>query len=228
MSAGRTAGIDEAGRGPILGPMVLGCVVLSDTAAERLAAAGVADSKHFGAGAKAHERRLALLGHIEREADHVAVCVVSVEEIDDRSHGGLNRLEQARAAALLAAAPAAARIIADGARLFAPLRARYPQLEAVDRGESAHVAVAAASIAAKVRRDELWLEIARRYEPDFGPISGGGYLNEATRRFLRAYCARHRRIPPEGRKSWPWTFCADLLPELQGAPLQGSLDLGES
>ena len=44
--------------------------------------------------------------------------------------------------------------------------------------------------------------IAERYEEQFGPVRGGGYLNAATRRFLEAYEARHGRLPPEARRSW--------------------------
>ena len=71
---------------------------------------------------------------------------------------------------------------------------------------------------AKTRRDELWHLIAARYAPVFGPevARGGGYLNPATRRFLRAYHQRLGGIPPEGRQSWPWTFLSE--PETETAP----------
>ncbi len=207
-------GLDEAGRGPILGPMVMGCVALRRDAARALLSAGVADSKSFGSGPAAHAARSALVPLIRSLADHASVVVIDVAEIDHRTRlGELNRLEQEHALRLLAEAPAADRIIADGERLFAPLRARYPMLEAKNGAESQHVAVAAASILAKVRRDEIFRKITRRYEPQFGSLvaRGGGYVNEATRRFLRAYCEQHRRIPPEGRRSWPWTFVSDLI-----------------
>ena len=103
-------------------------------------------------------------------------------------------------------------MIADGKNLFSPLRTQWPQLRALDEGEQAHAAVAAASILAKVRRDELWHCIARRYTPDFGEIDGMGYVNAGTRRFLRAFIERHRAIPPEARRSWPWQFAVDILP----------------
>lgn len=206
-------GLDEAGRGPILGPMVLACVAIHAEAAQELAGLGVTDSKRFGAGPAAHRARLRLSERIYELADHVGVAVIDPREIDSRP-GQLNHIEREHAARLIAAAPPCSRIVADGARLFAPLAERYPQLSAQDRAESAHVCVAAASIIAKSRRDTLWLGICERYQAEFGEFldghAGGGYPNQATRRFLRAYFSRYRRLPPEARKTWPTEFLADL------------------
>jgi ribonuclease HII len=224
-------GVDEAGRGPILGPMVLACVALDGAAQESLRALGVTDSKRFGAGPKAHAARAALVQKVHAHARHVAVAVIEVDEIDVRTRRGeLNKLEQEVALRLLGDAPAATRIVADGARIFAPLRHHYPHLQAENKAELSSVAVAAASLCAKVRRDELWESICARYRDEFGAhlqgFAGGGYLNDATRRFLRAYCARYRRIPPEGRTSWPWDFVAELLPaESLPAPVGAPLEL---
>ncbi|MSP61940.1 MAG: hypothetical protein EXR72_16725 [Myxococcales bacterium] len=205
-------GIDEAGRGPILGPMVIACVALRPQKAAALTRAGVADSKRFGAGEEGHAARSALVPRILDAATHVEVMVVDVSEIDRRTRRGeLNRLEQERAAVLIRRAPEVRRIVADGEKLFRPLCARHPHLEAVDRAEERHAAVAAASVLAKVRRDELFGRIAARYQPHFGPIRGGGYMNDATRAFLRAYIERTGAPPPEGRRSWPWEFARDLL-----------------
>ncbi len=205
-------GIDEAGRGPILGPMVMACVALQPRQAARLTRAGVVDSKRYGAGEKAHAERSALLPKILEAAAHVEIVVVEVKEIDQRTRRGeLNRLEQERAAILIDRAPPARRIVADGQKLFQPLRQQHLHLDALDHGEEQHVAVAAASLVAKVRRDELFLRIAQRYNHEYGPVRGGGYMNDATRVFLRAYIERHRRPPPEGRRSWPWEFARDLL-----------------
>jgi len=207
-------GIDEAGRGPILGPMVMACVALRPRKAAGLTRAGVTDSKAF-AGVNAHEERLRLVPKILECADHVAVMVIDVDEIDRRCRdNGLNRLEQERAEYMIHRAPLARRIVCDGEKLFRPLQARWPQLEALDRGELKHAAVAAASIVAKVRRDELWGKICRRYAPEFGDElvgAGGGYCNAPTRAFLRAYIRRYKRLPPEARRSWPWDFARDLL-----------------
>ena len=198
-------GIDEAGRGPALGAMVLAAVALTPAASRRLARAGVADSKSFGAGDEAHAARGALLRIIEAAASFIAIEVCDVETIDAYvARGALNVLERERAERMIREAPPCKRIIADGQRLFGPLRAVFPQVRAVDRGEEHHVAVAAASICAKVRRDELFACIAARYQAEFGPVRGWGYVNPATRAFTRAYVRRFGRLPPEARQSWPW------------------------
>ena len=198
-------GIDEAGRGPALGAMVLAAVAVDPAGARRLSRAGVADSKSFGAGPEAHDKRLALYEIVRAHAVWIAIDVCDVEVVDAYvARGALNVLERERAEAFIRAAPPCRRIIADGRRLFGSLTAEFPHLEARDRAESHHVAVAAASICAKVRRDELFACIAARYAADFGLVAGGGYVNAATRAFARAYVRRHGTLPPEARHSWPW------------------------
>ena len=198
-----TLGIDEAGRGPILGPMVLAAVALDTAAARALTRAGLADSKQFGAGPDARARRAELATLIRARACFVAVEVVEADEIDARvAHNELNVLERERATRMIERAPACARILADGALMFAPLRARFPELRAYDRGEDRHACVAAASVVAKDLRDTWFVGMAERYRPDFGELAGGGYINAPTRAFLRAYRDRHGCLPPEARKSW--------------------------
>lgn len=207
-------GVDEAGRGPILGPMALAVVVLDRPGTTRLRKLGVQDSKRFGAGPRAQELRAGLAEQIQQHAVAHACELVSVEVIDEHTfRGQLNRLEQDVALRLLRAlaAPDHAEIICDGANLFRPLQRHFPRLQAVNDGESFHVAVAAASILAKHARDTAFAEICTRYHTDFGPIAGGGYANAATRRFLDAYARVHGGLPPEARKSWG----AEKLPSEQ-------------
>jgi len=209
-----TLGIDEAGRGPVLGPMVLAAVALDAGAARALTRAGVADSKAFAGKPDAHAIRARLAALIRARATFVATTVVEPDEIDTRvDKGELNVLERERAAVLIGAAPRCKRIIADGMRLFAPMRADYPELRAYDRGESRHVAVAAASIVAKDERDRRFAVVCARYRADFGELAGGGYLNPPTRAFLAAYRARFGCLPPEARRSWNSASVRDLPAE---------------
>ena len=205
-------GIDEAGRGPALGPLVMAAVALEPSAAGRLTRAGVTDSKRFGAGDKAHKARKELLGMIESVASFIGYAVCDVQVVDDYvRRGALNELEREWARDLIARAPICKRIVADGARMFAPLKAEFPQFEAHDQGESIHTAVAAASICAKVRRDDLFALISARYDSEFGPLRGGGYVNKGTHAFTKVYLSRYGHLPPEARGSWPWDGDPKLL-----------------
>jgi ribonuclease HII len=198
-------GLDEAGRGPGIGPMVLAAVALDAVSEVFLAQAGVRDSKVFGASSAGRQARARLAALIREHAPFVSVEVCDVADVDAYvARSALNQLERERASLLICRAPKCSRIIADGRTLFAPLAAEFPNLEAVDRAESAHTAVAAASICAKALRDELFEAIARRYEPEFGTLRGGGYVNLATVAFISEYVRRHGQLPPEARKSWPW------------------------
>lgn len=208
-------GIDEAGRGPVLGPLVVCGVALRPQAASALTRRGVADSKEFGAGAQARERRAELGRHIERLADDIHIEVFEHDEVDRYCDQGLlNELERIAATRIIDRSVPVRRIIADGEKVFGGLQARYPHLEARNFGEKYHVSVAAASILAKVARDERFSGIAARYDDEFGPIRGGGYVNAATADFLRRYYARYRCFPEETRRSWGWKVLTELEPRL--------------
>lgn len=225
---GMILGIDEAGRGPVLGPLVVAGVVLRPQRAAALTRRGVCDSKEFGAGEEARRLRAELASHIHRLADAVEVEVFDHLEVDRFADLGLlNELERRAARNIIArcelgvvfAGPHGSgrprklrRIVADGARVFGTLRREFSLLEAHDFGETIHVAVAAASIVAKDLRDRLFQEIASRYREEFGEIRGGGYVNAATAAFLRSYHERYGVLPPETRRSWGWRLLADLDP----------------
>jgi ribonuclease HII len=207
-----TLGIDEAGRGPAIGPMVMAAVALDSKAAAALSRAGLADSKTYGAGDDAHAIRCDLARVIRARAVFIATVEVEHTEIDERvTRNELNVLEREIALRLIDQAPRVDRIIADGKRMFAPLCQRHPHFESHDKAESKHASVAAASVIAKVLRDERFAQIRARYEPQFGPISGGGYANAATRKFIRAYVEAHGRLPDETRRTWPHPYVEDLI-----------------
>jgi ribonuclease HII len=216
-------GIDEAGRGPVLGPLVVAAVALRPPRAAALTRRGVCDSKAFGAGADAVARRAELATHVRRLADFVGTEVIEHTEVDDyTSRGLLNELERRAARTLIGAAPPARRILADGVHVFGSLCREFSHLQAINDGESAHVAVAAASIVAKDHRDRLFAAIAERYREEFGEVRGGGYVNAATADFIRRYHERYGRFPAETRRSWTWRVLVELepppLPLFDGPP----------
>ena len=202
---GLTLGIDEAGRGAVLGPLVIAGCALTAKAADRLVRAGVDDSKGFGPPERAQAIRAELAALIEREAAWTRIVIVEPDRVDASvRRGRLNALEREVAEEIIRGAPAPARIVLDGVRLFGSLCQRIPGAEALDRADQQEISVAAASILAKTRRDRCYEEIRARYEPQHGPIRGQGYPNRGTERFLRAYTDRHGRLPPETRRSWSW------------------------
>jgi ribonuclease HII len=206
-------GIDEAGRGPVMGPLVVVGVVLHPRRAGALTRLGVTDSKSFGAGEEARGKRAELAAHVLRLAEDVQLEVFDHQAVDDfASRGLLNELERRAARAIIRRSLPARRIVADGEKLFGPLQREFSQLEAHDFGESVHVSVAAASIVAKDRRDNLFETIAARYRQEFGEVRGGGYVNGATADFLRRYYERYGRFPQETRRSWGWRLLRELDP----------------
>ncbi len=175
----RVAGVDEAGRGPLAGPVVAAAVVV---APERRIA-GLADSKLLPA-----ERREALYAIIHERALAVGVGVVDHETIDRVNI--LEATRRAMAAALAALSLVPELVITD----FVTLPALpCPQRNLVE-GDRRCASVAAASIVAKVTRDRLMLEADREF-PAYGFARHKGY---ATAEHLAALdrhgpCRIHRR-----------------------------------
>jgi ribonuclease HII len=217
-------GIDEAGRGPVLGPLVLCALRTRRARLSALEAMGVQDSKAFGSSASARRRRRELAERMKSEFD-VFVEVAEAPLVDEwTSQGGLNRLEHELASKLLEAAAPFARAIADGEKLFAPLRQRFPTLEAVDRADQHELVVAAASIVAKDERDRRLEALFAEIAPELCPVRGGGYCNAATAAFLKSYVDKHRCLPPGLRHSFQWRVVAELKASMPKADAQLTLE----
>jgi len=200
-------GIDEAGRGPVLGPLVMAAVALTYEQEAELKRLGIQDSKKYGSGKRAKAARIAARPAVLSRCEH-RIVVFEPEEIDRYANQGrLDDLEREGAARLLEeiGATSVDHIVCDGAPIFGCLsETRWPNLVAENKADVNHVSVSAASILAKVRRDELMDAICRKYLDEFGQITGGGYVNEGSRRFLLTYEEKHGELPPECRKSWRW------------------------
>lgn len=172
------AGVDEAGRGPLAGPVVAAAVVLPPDHGLALR-----DSKLIAAPVR--ER---LAQRIRACAVAFAVAEAGVAEIDALNIHHASLLAMTRALAALAPPPTAA--LVDG--LFVPETA--VPCRAVVHGDACEPAIAAASILAKVARDALMCELDGCY-PGYGFSRHKGYATAAHRAALAALgpCLEHRR-----------------------------------
>ncbi len=155
----RVAGVDEVGRGPLAGPVVAAAVVLDP----RRIPPGLGDSKRMSAPAR--ERAAAAL----RESAQWGLGAASVEEIEALNILGATHLAMRRALANLPR-PADAALI-DGNQL--PRDLGVPALGIV-RGDALCLSIAAASVLAKVWRDQLMVALAQQH-PGYGWERNKGY-----------------------------------------------------
>jgi len=172
-------GVDEAGRGPLAGPVFAAAVILDGARP----IAGIDDSKKLAAG-----RREALAIEIRAHAMAWAVASASVEEIDELNILQASLLAMRRAVEKLTVTPQ--QVLVDG--LHCP-RVSMP-VRAVVRGDATVTAIAAASILAKVARDEEMMALHRDL-PQYGFDRHKGYPTRAHLDALRAHGVSvvHRR-----------------------------------
>ena len=176
---GLVAGVDEAGRGPLAGPVVAAAVILDD----QRPIAGLADSKKLSPA-----RREALFDEIRAHALCFSIAEASVEEIDRLNILQATLLAMRRAVQGLRLKPVM--VLVDGNRL--------PVLdvpaEAIVKGDARVQTISAASILAKVHRDRWCAQLHERY-PQYGFAGHKGYGTAAHMAALRAHgaCPEHRR-----------------------------------
>jgi len=176
---GLVAGVDEAGRGPLAGPVVAAAVILDP----RRPIAGLDDSKKLSA-----RQRERLFEQICAKALCCAIGEASVQEIERLNILQATLLAMQRAVAGLRLPPA--RVLVDGNRL-----PQLPMLaEAIVGGDARVDCIAAASILAKVHRDHWCAEIDRQW-PQYGFAAHKGYGTPRHLAALRAHgpCPVHRR-----------------------------------
>lgn len=177
---GIIAGIDEAGRGPLAGPVVAAAVVLDPATMPE----GLRDSK------KLTEKRRGELATEIWKTSAVGVGVSSVDEIDQINILQATLLAMSRAAANLPIRPAAC--IVDGT--IKP-KLRAPAYTVV-KGDAKSFSIAAASIIAKTTRDRMMRELAREF-PHYAWESNKGYAAPAHREALALH-----GVTPHHRKSF--------------------------
>ena len=176
---GLVAGVDEAGRGPLAGPVVAAAVILDDLKPIR----GLADSKALTA-----RRRAALFDEIRAKALACCIAEASVDEIDRLNILQATLLAMQRAVAGLRLVPH--HVLVDGNRL--PVL-KMPAT-AIVQGDSKVPAISAASILAKVHRDRLCLALHAEH-PAYNFAGHKGYPTAEHLAALQQHgaCAAHRR-----------------------------------
>ncbi|PIY59828.1 ribonuclease HII [Candidatus Woesearchaeota archaeon CG_4_10_14_0_8_um_filter_47_5] len=204
----RILGIDEAGRGPVIGPLVIAAVLIDDTKEKELRKLGVADSKTLSP-----RKRESLFSQIIALAGSTGgykIKIISPEEIDaalQDPDDNLNLLEARASAELInaltdALAPAAVFLDCPSTTpsayttYLAPLLTSPPaKMCAEHKADERYPVVSAASILAKVTRDRAIEELKKEYGGDFG----SGYPSDPkTQHFLKENYASF----PFFRKTW--------------------------
>ncbi|MBU0987890.1 MAG: ribonuclease HII [Proteobacteria bacterium] len=175
----KIAGIDEAGRGPLAGPVVAAAVILP----ESLPISGITDSKKLSP-----KKRAYLFDQILDQAVAVGVAKVGPAQIDR-----INILEAARLCMALAVENLAVQpdiLLIDGTF---PIASDLPQ-KTIKKGDALSISIAAASIIAKVTRDRLMQKYHKDY-PQFGFSQHKGYPTKAHKAAIRQHgcCPIHRK-----------------------------------
>jgi ribonuclease HII len=204
------AGIDEAGKGPVIGPMCIGGVKIEASKAHILKVLGVADSKKL-----TPKKREQLAAQIKKHADDFFVLEVSPSQIDElRKIMSMNEIMVVCFAKVLeqlnpdlvyvdAADVKAERFGENIRRQYAktnPAHAKKVEIISMHQADAIYPTVSAASIVAKVRRDELIEELKKEWEADFG----SGYPSDPkTKEFLLKWGEEHNgEFPGIVRQSW--------------------------
>jgi len=173
------AGVDEAGRGPLAGPVVSAAVILP----ENVPISGITDSKKLTA-----RKRETLYHEIRRHAVAVGVGIVDPDEIDR-----INILQASLASMAISVKNLHLQpdfLLIDGQF---PIPLNLPQ-QAIIKGDSKSISIAAASIIAKVTRDHIMSAYAEQY-PEFNFATNKGYPTKSHQEAIRKFgcCPIHRR-----------------------------------
>ncbi len=195
---GLVAGVDEAGRGPLAGPVVAAAVILDDLKPIK----GLADSKQLTA-----LRRERLYDEIRAKALCCSIALASVEEIDELNILQATMLAMRRAVLGLRLKPT--KVLVDGNRL----PALDVLAEAIVSGDALVPSISAASILAKVTRDRMLCELHLQH-PEYGFDRHKGY---GTAEHLRAL-QTHGALPMHRRSFAPVARALALASQEQNTP----------
>src|ERR671911_989640 len=197
-------GVDEAGRGSVLGPLIVAGVSIERKNLLRLRRAGVRDSKMLSVKARQH-----FFGQIIELAEHICIFKSECSEVDQYVFSNLLNKLEAKAMAAVINNIFAMRVYVDACDVN---RLRYkeciecelsavsrPRIFSLHHADGANTAVSAASIIAKVIRDEEIHKIRSQHSDEIG----SGYPSDRkTMKFIAKWVAKHNSAPHFARKSW--------------------------
>ena len=184
---GLVCGVDEAGRGPLAGPVVAAAVILDPRRFPKTLRDGLDDSKVLSREQRETCYR-ALRRGVARGAVHIGIGAASVPEIDRINILRAALSAMARAVEVLAVRPNVALVDGNSAPSIAC------EVQTLVKGDSLSFSIAAASVVAKVTRDRIMRGLAPRY-PGYGWETNVGYATEAHDQAIRRLgITRHHRL----------------------------------
>ncbi|MEN7982148.1 MAG: ribonuclease HII [Nanoarchaeota archaeon] len=201
-------GIDDAGRGPVIGPMILAGCLIDDKTSKEFKKLGITDSKNL-----TQKRREILAEKIREKAETFEIIIVSAPEIDQNNYNGtkLNEVEAIACASIINKINKGflkVKVIVDCPSVSIIkwtdfLKTKIKNLSNLEvscehKADKNHISVSAASILAKCTREKEMTKIKKV----FGDEVGSGYCSDpATQKFLEKYARKHN---DKGifRKTW--------------------------
>ncbi|KXB06282.1 hypothetical protein AKJ51_03935 [candidate division MSBL1 archaeon SCGC-AAA382A20] len=196
------ATVDEAGRGPVIGPLVICGVAFPKDKLDELSKAGVKDSKKLSP-----RRRGQLVGWIRGAPETVEITELTAQTVDRLRRNGvnMNRIETIEFATIpkkLVASAVYTDSVGPNSEKFADTLRSFLytdiDLTVECKADENYLQVSAASILAKVKRDER----VRELEEKHGEIGSGYPSDERTVRFLEKWVEDHAELPSFVRRSW--------------------------
>jgi len=199
------AGLDEAGRGPVIGSLIIGCVIFNEKDLHILDEIGVDDSKKISS-----KKREILAQKIKKHAVSYELLEVTAKNINALHKKGLslNEIEEISFAKLLnGIEPQPDKIYLDAADVIEErfgktiggmLKFKPKKIISKHRGDAIFKIVGAASILAKTKRDH----IIEEYKIKYGNIGSGYPSDPYTKKFLKSYYNSHQKFPPIVRTWW--------------------------
>lgn len=195
-------GIDEAGRGSLLGPIIVAGVCVTKKSISEMVEKGIKDSKLLSP-----KKRQVLFGHVIGVAESICVCRINIEDIDFHVlRNNLNLLE-AEAMAITIRNMKSDKTYVDSCdvnpsryqrTIKSFLKQNNTKLISMHHADRLNIVVSGASIIAKVIRDSEISKIRLKY----GDVGSGYPSDKKTIKFVKEWFRQKNEIPPFARKSW--------------------------